>query len=770
MNQSVRRAPWRAVRKSALALACATAVVVTGLPAAAGPAQAAPAPLKPGKRCDELHGLKSDGLRAKPLPPGDASRAKDQWDRYQYVNPAMAFDGLRPTAAQIKAAGDKYKKYGHNDPRRIYARFNKQNRWKNFADYLTKQYIPNHGNDPRGAAFERKVVKDMGLVGPDWICQKEVYFKDFRTGKRYKRVLDAYNRTTREIVEIKSNGKPSPKQIPADKAWARHPGWRQYKYTFVFGEKQTSEGTRFMKSMKRLAGARRVREYNFHSDHVPRAPKWAEKGPYRKNSPLMSLGNGVNTGSRGGGNDIIGQSPNTAKEWKRQSSLIRSGDTGGRLPKGPGGVDFTSLDLRYIGKPVKGKGLNYAFSARQLPDENQGGWGAQPRARLISDAFFTWLALTPDKFWVNLNPDQPDRVMDDTFASTDAGRVLLESDLRMKHDFFKAMDPKTDLGRRFWASLPRQNGRPCFAGIRNWIEPETATVREQDSGVHILDTPLKLKSTTQDFATRPGGGEEICRPGELQRRQAQAVIERMIVPAVEKTINTAPQYADLRRVYTARVAAEWIRQQDAKSPTDYHKLINSNDVKRWQLRAPHENWDKDALFKKYRKIFTEGEFRYNVDTARGVLVYIVGGVDFSKQPKRNMNGLRFQVEHRYAPRTAKIAVDAMTDDADKDGFVMLGGNTAGESTGTPPPTGPRPTPAPTRSAKPAPPAEHTPTPAPSTPAPGHDQPSAPSGKHDGNGGLANTGTQIGLVSALAAALLAAGLILARVKRRRDAQG
>ncbi|MDI3417302.1 hypothetical protein [Streptomyces luteolus] len=768
MNQPILGGPWRAVRKSVLALACATAVALTGLPALSGTAEAA-GPLKPGKRCDELHGLKGSGIPPKGLPYGDASRSKALWDSYQYVNPAMAFDGLKPTNAQVKAAGKNYKKYTHNDPRRIYARFNNQKKWKKFTDYLTKQYIPNHGSDPRGEAFEKKVVKEMGLVGPDWICQKEVYFKDPTTGKRYKRVLDAYNKKTRDIVEIKSNGKPNPKQVPADRAWARHPGWRSYKYTFVFGENQTSEGRRFIKSMKRLAGADRVREYNYHSDHVPRAPKWAEKGPYRKNSPIMSIGNGVSTGSRGGGNDIIDQSPNTAKEWKEQKARIKAIDTNGRFAKGPGGVDFTTLDLRYIGKPVKGEGLNYAFSAKKLPDENDGGWGAQPKAQLISDAFFTWLALTPDKFWVNLNPDQPDRVMDDKFASTDAGRVLLEADLQMKHDFFKTMDPKTDLGKRFWASLPKENGRPCFAGIRNWIEPKTATVREQDGGIYILDTPLKLKSTPQDFATQPGGGEAICNPSKAQRRQAQAVIDRMIVPEVEKTINTAPQYADLRRVYTARVAAEWIRLQDAKSPTDYRKLINSNDVKRWPLRAPNQNWDKDALFKKYRKIFTEGEFRYNVDTAQGVMVYMVGGVDFSKQPKRNISSLRFQVEHRYAPRTAKIAADAMTDDADTDGLVMLGGNTAGKSTDETPPT--TPTPSPTESSKPTtpgtPPASQTPTEAPSSPAPGNDQPSTPPGKDEGEGGLADTGAQVGLVSAIAAALLAAGFVLARVRRRRS---
>ncbi|MEU5535390.1 hypothetical protein [Streptomyces sp. NPDC020362] len=765
MTPRISRASWRPISTRVLAVAFATAVALTGLPSLTHTAEAA-GPLKPGQRCDELHGLTGENIPVGGLPRYDASREKRLWDSYEYVNPGMAFDGLNPTDAEVKAAGTNYKQYSHNDPRRIYARFNNQKKWKNFRNYLVKQYIPNQGNDPRGDAFEQKVVKDMGLVGPDWICQKEVYFKDPQTGKRYKRVLDAYNKKTREIVEIKANGKPNRTQVPADKAWAKNPGWKSYKYTMVFGEDQAGEGRNFIRAMKRLAGPDRVREYNFHSDQVPRAPKWAEKGPYRANYPYMSTGNGVNSGSRGGGNNIISQSPNTPKEWKEQQGIIRSVDRNGNFPKGPGGVDFTTLDLSYVGTPVKGQGLNYAFTAKKVPDEEAGGWGAQPKAQLISDAFFTWLALTPDKFWVNLNPDQPDRVMDSKFASTDAGRVLLEADLRMKHDFFKAMDPQTALGKRFWAALPRVNGRPCFTGIRNWIEPKTAKVREQDGGLYILDTPLRLKSTPQDFATQPGG-EAICNPTKAERQQAQAVIDRMIVPDVEKTINTAPQYADLRRVYTARVAAEWIRQQDARHPTDYHSIINSNDVKRWPLRAPNQHWDKDALFRKYREIFTKGEFKYNVDTDQGVMIYIVGGVDFSKQPKRNIPKAVFQTQHHYAPRTAKIAVDAMTDDADNETAVMLGGNSDGKSA-----DGTTPTPAPTHTGRPTtpastPPAGHEPSHTPTGSAPGHDQPSTPPGRNDNDGGgLADTGAQVGLVAAVAAVLLAAGFLLFRAKRRR----
>ncbi|MEU9011323.1 hypothetical protein AB0D12_16385 [Streptomyces sp. NPDC048479] len=763
MTQFIRLPRQRAWARGILALACASVMAMTGLPSLDS-AEAKPPPLKPGKRCDELFGLK--GSPTKSLPQGDASRVKDLWDQYEYVNPGMEFDGLNPTQQQLEAAGTDYKKYPHSDPRRIYARFNAQKRWTDFDDYLTKQYIPNQGNDPRGEAFEKKVVKEMGLTGPDWICQKEVYFTDPDTGERHKRVLDGYNKKTREIVEMKSNGKPDGSQTPADKAWARHKGWKSYKYTFVFGEQQKSEARTFMKDMKQTAGKDalgrdRVREYNFHSDHKPQAPKKAANGPYRRNDQFLSNGAGKNTGSRGGGNDMIKQSPATPKTLKEQLDRINKNDPQGRMPRGPGGVDFSTLDLRYIGKPVKGEGLNYAFSAKKVDDEYAAGWGGQEKAQLISDAFFTWLALTPDKFWVNLNPDEPDRVMDAKFGKTDAGRVLLEADLQMKHDFFKTMDPKTDLGKRFWASLPKVNGRPCFAGIRNWIEPKTATVREQDGGIYILDAPLKLKSTPQDFATNPGG-ERICNPSKAERDEAQRVIDRMIVPEVEKTINAAPQYADLRRVYTARVAAEFIRQQDAKTPTDYRNIINSNDVAKWPLRAPNQNWDKNELFQKYRKIFLNGEFQYDVDTAEGVLVYIVGGVDFSKQPKRNMNPVRFRTEHPYKPRTAQFAVGQMTDEADKDGYVMLGGNTAGKSAG-----GDDPTPTPTPTDKPT---DKPSTPVPSTSPGGNDDKPTPPAK-DPDGDLAHTGsdTPIGLITAIAAALAAAGGALMWWMRRRKAE-
>ncbi|MFD4318697.1 LPXTG cell wall anchor domain-containing protein [Streptomyces sp. NPDC058548] len=769
---------WRALRNSLLALACATVITIIGQPVG-GVAEAAPAPpkLKPGKRCDEMYGVKN--VPTGGMPQGDASRAVDRWDTYDYTNPGLQFDGLNPTQAELDAAGTDYKKYDHSDPRRIYARFNAQRRWTSFGDYLSKVYIPNQGYDARGKAFMGKVVREMGLTGPDWICEKEFYFKDPDTGKQHLRRLDAYNKRTREIVEVKSNGNPDGREKPADRAWAKNQGWRSYKYTYVFAENQTRDAKNFMKELKDTAGKDtlgrdRVRTYDYQSHHKGVPPKGTENGPYRANSTTMSPGNGASTGSRGSGNQVINQSPANPRTLKDQ--LDRLGKTGERalMNRGLGGIDFTTLDLRYIGKGKGGKGLDYAFSAKSVEDEYAAGWGGQEKGNLISDAFFTWLALDPSTFWVNLNPDEPNRIIDAGFGKTDAGRVLLEADLELKHDIFKAMDPETEAGRNFMNALPQRNGFPCWAGFRYWIEPETAVVREQDGGIHILDTPLKLSTVPQETTTQPPGGKG-CDLTEAETQQSDRVLDRYITPLVAEKVNNGDYYADLRRVYTARVAAEWVRQNAADMPAEYRGIINSNDVRRWPLRAPHQNWTGKQVWDRYYKAFTEGTFKYKWSNGEEVYVYTVGGVDFSKQPKSNMNPVRFRAEQRYKPRTVGFAVDTIADDPNKDGYLMFGGNSAGQSeTGTPSPT-PTPTGTASPTATPSPTGTGKPTPTPTDPGPTATQsPGAttPPGPKDPDGDLADTGssTPVGLIVGIAAVAIGAGGALVWWRRRRAHTG
>ena len=61
---------------------------------------------------------------------------------------------------------------------------------------------------------------------------------------------------------------------------------------------------------------------------------------------------------------------------------------------------------------------------------------------------------------MNLNPNQPDRIMDPQMARTEAGRILLEADLVLKKDSVGWMNANTAFGKAFWDELEAIYGRP----------------------------------------------------------------------------------------------------------------------------------------------------------------------------------------------------------------------------------------------------------------------------------------------------------------------
>ncbi|MDJ0346988.1 hypothetical protein QMK19_37480 [Streptomyces sp. H10-C2] len=754
MNHLITKRRHRVWARAAVALATVGILSVSGLPQLQGTADAA----VKAQRCDEMFKLSGNPTDPSKLPwaNGDAVRPKADWDSYGFPNQRKAMDGL--TLPDDPADRDKilgkldqpYKKYAEGTPERVYATYKDylsrnggtDAKYGGFQNWLNEAYIEVYGRNPRGNAYHAKIVKDLGLTGPDWICEETVKVTDPETGKTYERRFDAFNRKTQEAVEVKSGGNHDSEQAPKDRAFLKDPKFKDYKLRYAFGQPQSEDTTRFTNGLKQLGGPGRVTTY----EHVSTPEAEFEPGKYTAQDTKKSIGRS---------SEVVRQSPATPADMKRTMDRIRANDPTGLRVRGPGGVDFSTLELRYVGKPVKGQGLNYSFAAKKV-DESAGlGYGGQEKAELVSDSFFTWLALTPEKFWVNLNPDQPDKIMDKTFGKTDAGRALLQADLEMKHDYARDMDPRAGIGKEFWDKLRAEN-IPCTHGVRNWIVPKPAVVREQDGGLYILDAPLKVNSVPQDFKTPSPNGD--CNLTEAQHKRVQNLLDTMIVPDVEKKVNTDAKYTDLRRVYNSRVAAEWIRQQDAKSPTDYHAIINSNKVTDWPLRGKNTSWIPEQTYKEYVKSFTQGDYSYPCEKAGQNATCVMGGVDFSKAPKKNISQAQFAAEHKYLSRTTDISVKTMTDDAENKDLLALGGNTTSHNGGGGGPT-PTPTPTPTHTSPPStPPAGHTPN-------PGHTGQQQPSGPR---GGLANTGTQIAGIAGAALALLAAGVGLVWWRRRRTA--
>jgi hypothetical protein len=342
------------------------------------------------------------------------------------------------------------------------------------------------------------------------------------------------------------------------------------------------------------------------------------------------------------------------------------------LSRRTGGIDFSSLELRYVADR-EGRGIRYAFRGR--PGATDPRLGLQ-LAQDASDAFFVWLALPPDKFWVNLNPTEPDRIIDPVFAQSDAGRVLLEADLALKKVVAPLVRPDTPSGSQFWGELEALYGdRPdqaCFS-VRQWIVPERATVYTTGDELYVLDAPLTVKMESEFIGGFPGGG---CPQGNDAFETAkEKIYRRLILPAVVQAVNTAPEFAALRRVYLSRIAAEWFRRRHARDRSAIGRIADSGNIRRWRAVTP---WNAIDVFNRYLESVRNGEWTYDrrvrVNGREYILTTVFGGVDFSRTPRAKVTRRDFRKRWPRLASRVKQSLRRPAVDAGR-GEVWLGGHT-----------------------------------------------------------------------------------------------
>jgi hypothetical protein len=324
-----------------------------------------------------------------------------------------------------------------------------------------------------------------------------------------------------------------------------------------------------------------------------------------------------------------------------------------------GGVDFSTLELRYVSDTyggALGTGVQYAYKVDTKPGEAV-SFGGRESAQLAADSFFTWLTLPPSSFTVNLNPDEPNRIIDAKFGKTDAGRVLLEADLTMKKSVAKFIHPDTKQGQAFWDAL---HGEAKCLSMRQWIVPRPAVVRENGNELFIIDAPLEVKMEGEYFKTKGAASDVGCdKQSTSDTNYNEALYRSRILPQVEKAVNTTPEYADLRRVYASRVAAEWYRQRSKTKTTAYSKLVDSGDASAWPLR---EKWSPMDTFTRYVKSFKDGEFKVERKTTEGnyivTHIYVYGGVDLTNIPEKRLGAAEFSRTRPALDSTVAKALSA----------------------------------------------------------------------------------------------------------------
>jgi len=299
---------------------------------------------------------------------------------------------------------------------------------------------------------------------------------------------------------------------------------------------------------------------------------------------------------------------------------------------------FRPLHLRYLSYD----NLNNNFNL--LLDKGDFMKGLSPKGtdpedkfkdetRILLNYFFVGISLPNDTFWVNLRPDSPEQIIDDTLAETDVGKILLEADLQLKKDTAKFTSPETPQGKDYWDKLYQKAGELFGSDnitiptlTRPWIVPDEIIIRESTDNAYIYKATLKVMLEQDYLKDSTVYNFKDERLKELNEYSSQ-LIRELIIPKLIKDVNTAKRYAPLRQVYYSLIMAQWFKSRFYGKGGLYSWLI---DKKNLNGITSKENWSQSTYFKAYQQSFKDGEYNIKtpVSTPLGQTIrsYFSGGI------------------------------------------------------------------------------------------------------------------------------------------------
>ncbi len=336
---------------------------------------------------------------------------------------------------------------------------------------------------------------------------------------------------------------------------------------------------------------------------------------------------------------------------------------------GLGGVNFSSISLSYIS--MGANSFNYAIKAQKTSDFNQ-NVALQNGTELSFVSFLTGLVLPESKFWVNLNPWEPDRIIEADLGATDVGRIMLEADLTMKRSFSSYENPGNgDVGMQYWSLLDKKNTElmngimqrhPEIKNVndvqfspvtRHWIVPDKVVAYENGNEIYIINASLTINSeATSDQTTYSlVNGEtvsdstkaDLSKTAKEFGKYVKDLDDQMILPIVVQDINHAQNYSDLRQIYISLALAQWYKSK-GNSQSLFSDLVNSGQLQ--GLKSTVE-WNAQNVYTEYKKSFEEGDYHYwkNSTYTQGdsvvteSILYVGGGVDFSDIKTTNLGNV-----------------------------------------------------------------------------------------------------------------------------------
>jgi hypothetical protein len=263
------------------------------------------------------------------------------------------------------------------------------------------------------------------------------------------------------------------------------------------------------------------------------------------------------------------------------------------------------------------------------------------RKRLI-DYIFTGLSVHDENLWINLSPDERNRMIPEYMSGMPMGRVLLDADYQLKRLSASLLHPDCGSGRIFWKNVFTKalerfgtNIRNCSTFLRVWIVPDKIIVREGKTLCYIEESSLKVMCEYDYLKAYSKGNEDYCRKlNEL----CYPIFNDIILPIINKEVNEGTTFAPLREVYNSVIISRWCKTKLGEIP-EMKQFININKRikvdENWKINLSDLNIPENKeYYDKYMDAFKNGVFytirdEYDMHTKCKITrVYYAGAIDF----------------------------------------------------------------------------------------------------------------------------------------------
>ncbi|MFA5088991.1 MAG: hypothetical protein WC552_08180, partial [Candidatus Omnitrophota bacterium] len=262
--------------------------------------------------------------------------------------------------------------------------------------------------------------------------------------------------------------------------------------------------------------------------------------------------------------------------------------------------------------------------------------------------FLAALTVPAEELWVNLSPYEQGRIIPEAFGETEMGRDLLAQDYILKQLTASLVYPESGLGKDFWKRVYQQAQKkfgttniPLNTFNKVWIIPEDAVVYERGRSAFVVKSHLKVMLEEDYLALQNNLKNKERGTDQLPENEVKAisgvtsdVVREVLIPEIEKEVNTGKNFAALRQIYNSMILATWYKL-NLKESLLGQVYVDQNKTQGVDVE---DKTIKQKIYEQYLAAFKQGVYNYikeDYDPASKQVIprkYFSGGFGADKLP------------------------------------------------------------------------------------------------------------------------------------------